>query len=126
VLALAWDRLGVSRRRWIRGRDITLGPVRTHTTSLIAGTLFIAVGLLFVLTDGTAALGSVMGVDAQFDLQLTIERWVSGIDDLLFAVAALGLVAVVLAAWVLRDRRRARTRPVPVAPGSEDQEPARD
>lgn len=125
VLALAWDTLGVSRRRWIRGRDLTLGPIRTHTTSLIAGVLFIAVGLLFVLTDGTAALGSVMGVDAQFDLQLAVERWVAGIDDLWFVVMALGLVAAGLAVGVLRDRRRARQREEPGPQRPEDQEPAR-
>lgn len=125
VLALAWDRLGVSRRRWIRGRDVTLGPVRTHTTSLIAGVLFIAVGLLFILTDGTAALGSVMGVDAQFDLQLAIERRVAGMDDLWFAVAALAVAAVGLAVWALRDRRRARARQEPDARSPEGQEPAR-
>ncbi|MBB1036260.1 cytochrome c biogenesis protein CcdA, partial [Dietzia sp. CQ4] len=88
VLALAWDSLGLSRRRLLRGRELTLGPIRTHTTSVIAGVLFVAVGLLFVLSDGTAAIGSLMGVDEQFELQLAVERWVAGVDDLWFLVAA--------------------------------------
>ncbi|MDO8395543.1 MAG: cytochrome c biogenesis CcdA family protein [Dietzia sp.] len=108
VLALAWDSLGLSRRRLLRGRELTLGPIRTHTTSVIAGVLFVAVGLLFVLSDGTAAIGSLMGVDEQFELQLAVERWVAGVDDLWFLVAALALAAVILAGWVLHDRRRAR------------------
>jgi len=130
VLALAWDSLGGSRRQWIRGREVIFGPIRTHTTSLVSGALFVAVGLMFVLTDGTAALGSVMGVDAQFDLQLAVERWVVGVDDLWLVVAALALAAVVLAVWALRDRRRARElrERAPRSPGDrepEDQEPAR-
>ena len=125
VLALVWDSLGVSRRKWIRGREVSFGPLRTHTTSLVSGGLFIAVGLLFVLTDGTAALGSVMGVDAQFDLQVAIEGWVAGVDDLWFAVAALAVVAAVLAGWVLRDRHRARAWREQEDRSPVDQEPAR-
>ncbi|HHX86367.1 MAG TPA: cytochrome c biogenesis protein CcdA [Actinomycetales bacterium] len=108
VLALAWDALGGSRRAWLRGREVTFGPIRTHTTSLLSGGLFVLIGLLFVLSDGTAALGSLMGVDDQFDLQVAAESWAARIDDLWFLVALLAVVAVGLAVWLLRERRRER------------------
>ncbi|HEX5914289.1 MAG TPA: cytochrome c biogenesis protein CcdA, partial [Rubrobacter sp.] len=31
VMALLWDRLDLGRRRWLRGRGISLGPLRLHT-----------------------------------------------------------------------------------------------
>ncbi|WP_182359676.1 hypothetical protein [Tomitella gaofuii] len=48
----------------MRGRGISIGPLRTHTTALVSGLLFIGIGVLFLLTDGTANLGGIIGVDA--------------------------------------------------------------
>ncbi len=56
LLALLWQRFDLGRRRWLRGREFRLGPLRLHTTSTISGLLFVGVGLLFLLADGTAAL----------------------------------------------------------------------
>lgn len=69
LMALVWDRLELGKRRWLRGRELRLGPLHTHSTSLISGLVFIGLGLLFLLTDGTANIGGLVGVDAQFRLQ---------------------------------------------------------
>src|SRR5699024_9609176 len=69
LLALLWERLGLGRRRCLRGREICIVPLRTHTTTLISGLLFIGIGALFLLTDGTANLGGVVGVDTDQRIQ---------------------------------------------------------
>ncbi|MFI7679156.1 cytochrome c biogenesis CcdA family protein [Actinophytocola sp. NPDC049390] len=96
VLAVVWERFGLGRRRWLRGRELRWGPVRTHTTSLVSGALFVAIGLLFLLTEGTANLGGFVGVDEQYDLQLWLGRAARAVSD-----AAVLLVAVLAAIGLL-------------------------
>ena len=105
VLALLWDRFDLSRRSWLRGRAIKLGPLTTHTTSLVSGVLFIAIGMLFLLTDGTANLGALMGVDEQFSLQVGAGKVAEKISDL---GVLLALVLVTLAVLTVRHFRRIR------------------
>ncbi len=60
VLAALWQRLQLDRRRWLRGRAFTVGRLHLHTTSLISGLLFVAIGVLFLVFDGTGALGGLL------------------------------------------------------------------
>jgi len=109
VLALLWDRFDLGRRRWLRGRELTLGPVHTHTTSLVSGLLFVAIGVLFLVTDGTANLGGVMGVDEQFSLQVTLGDWANRVSDAGIVLSVVLVLFVVVAVRVVR-RRRAESR----------------
>lgn len=109
LLALAWKRFDLGRRGWLRGREIRIGRLRTHTTSVVSGLLFVALGLLFVLTDGTGSISSPVGVDAQFDAQLWVSRLGERIGDVALVVAAVAVVLVV--AW--RVRRAGRPAPDP-------------
>lgn len=115
VLAALWDRLGASRRSWVRGRPLQLGPIRTHTTSVIAGLLFVVIGVLFLRYDGTAGITGLFGVGDTTDMELAaqaaVTRWLGGIP--LWAVA-LG-VAVIAAAVALRRTHTAREQPDPTA-----------
>lgn len=105
VLALLWDRLRLGDRSWLRGRPLRIGPIRTHTVSLISGLLFIGIGVLFILTSGTANLGSPIGVDAEYDLQVWLRSITRSVSD----VGVLFIVALLLvAAWVVRMLLRAR------------------
>lgn len=106
VLALAWDRFDLGRRRWLRGREIRVGRIiRTHTTSVISGLLFVALGTLFLATDGTGSIASPLGIDAQFDAQVWASELGSRIGDVgLLAATVVGVVLLV--AWRVR-----RTRP---------------
>ncbi len=107
LLALVWDRLGVSGRSWIRGRTLRLGPVRTHTSSLVAGILFVVIGVLFIRFQGTAGITGTFGLGDTTDLEISAQewlvRWLGGVP--LWAVA-LAVAAVAAAVAVRRTRRR--------------------
>lgn len=110
VLALVWDRLQLGKRRWLRGRVVHIGPFTTHTTSLISGTLFAGIGVLFLTTDGTANLGGLTGVDTQYNLQAWLQNAASAISDatvLLILATALLLILMLRIAF-LSHRSRAR------------------
>ena len=105
VLATLWDRLGVSRRSFVRGRPLQLGPVRTHTTSLIAGVLFVAIGVLFLRYDGTAGITGLFGIGDTTDMEIAaqdvITRWLGGVPMWGMAV----LVSAGAAVWAVRRTR---------------------
>lgn len=96
VLALLWNRFRLGEKRWLRGRAVQIGPLRTHSTSLISGLVFIGIGLLFVFTEGTANLGGLIGVDAQFRLQEWAAGWAAQIPDFVFPIIAALVLGVVL------------------------------
>lgn len=107
VLALLWTRFDLGRRRWLRGRTLQLGPVRTHTTSLVAGALFIGVGVLFLRYDGTAGLTGTFGLGDTTDLEYDAQRWVTEVLAGVPLSAALLLVAGGAAFVAWRRTRRA-------------------
>lgn len=95
VLALLWDKLHLQQRSWLRGRQLKLGPLHTHTTSLISGLMFIGIGALFLTTDGTANLGGLLSADTQVALQDRLAHAASGIDGLVLALlGTLTLIAI--------------------------------
>src|SRR5919199_5620947 len=55
LLALLWDGLDLGDRRWLRGTGIPIGGLRLHTTNLISGLMFVALGVVFIAYDGTSA-----------------------------------------------------------------------
>ncbi|WP_017570573.1 cytochrome c biogenesis CcdA family protein [Nocardiopsis halotolerans] len=109
LLALLWDRYDLGSRRWLRGRTIALGPVRLHTTSTLSGLLFIVIGVLFLLYDGTATLFDGTGPFAEQAHEL--QEWIFGVgglraDMVVLALLGGGLSAAGLWGWY-RDRRHA-------------------
>lgn len=107
VIAAVWERFQLGRRSWLRGRPLRFGPVQTHTTSLVSGLLLIAIGLLFLATEGTANLGGVLGVDDQFDVQVTLGRWAATISDRVVLIGVLVAVGAVGVWRLLRPPSRA-------------------
>jgi cytochrome c biogenesis protein CcdA len=107
VLAALWQRYDLGRRRWLRGRAFNLGPLHLHTTSTVSGLLFIGIGVLFLVFDGTAALSDVLGLTASTDTQLAaqnaITRLSARVSDTAL-LAALAAVIVLTTAWRLRRR----------------------
>lgn len=118
VLALLWDRFDLGQRRWLRGREIGLGPIRTHTTSLVSGLLFVVVGAAFIAFDGMVGFAGAVGLgdtsDTEFAAQDRMTRWLGGVPG--WVVPAAVAVVAALVAW---------RRMVPADVGSADEaEPA--
>lgn len=112
ALSLLWDRFDLGRKRRLRGRTLRLGPVSRHTTSLAGGTLFILLGVVFLVFDGTAALPSPVSVETEAGLEEHLAHIGSAVPDrilLLVLAAAAALTAVVL--LVRREAPRAKPRP---------------
>ncbi|WP_078326041.1 cytochrome c biogenesis CcdA family protein [Mycobacteroides salmoniphilum] len=99
VLAFAWGRLGLSHRRWVRGREIRIGRFRTHSTNLVSGGMFLVIGVFFVATDGTAALGGITGSDTQFDMQARLQDLTSHLPN---AAVALGIACIAFVVVLMR------------------------
>ncbi len=109
VLAALWDRLGVGGRAWLRGREVGRGRLRVHTTSLVAGLLFIVIGVLFLVYDGTAGMLTTLGVGDPTELELSaqdaITRWAGSVPGWTVP-AAVAVVALIVAARRARAERR--------------------
>jgi hypothetical protein len=99
VLAYFWDRLQLANHAIVRGRHLTLraGPIEheLHSTNLIAGVMFLAMGALIIVL---AFMGEATGAsDAQvrFSAELTriadgIVSTVDGAPDFAFALVLFG------------------------------------
>lgn len=104
VLALLWERFDLGRRRWLRGRAFRVGRFELHTTSLLSGLFFVALGALFLAYDGTTALPGLLDVDDSF----AVERWAGdvgrAVPDAVLLVAVVALVGVGFAVRAWRKR----------------------
>lgn len=105
AMALVWDRFDLGKRRWLRGRSLTLGPVSTHTTSVAAGLLFITMGALFLRYDGTAGLTGSFGLGDTTDLEYAAQEAVS-VWGAAVPAWVLPLIVAVIAATVAWRRAR--------------------
>lgn len=105
ILAALWQRFDLGRRGWLRGREYRLGRLRLHTTSTVSGVLFIAVGIVFLLFDGTAGLYST-GTGTSLAVQNAIAAAGAHVPD---GVLLGALAVVVLIVVALRLHRAAQT-----------------
>jgi cytochrome c biogenesis protein CcdA len=110
LMALLWDRLDLGHRRWLRGREISLGGFRFHTTNLVSGLLFVAIGVLFIVFEGTSALEGLYASGGATDLAFAVERWVSGVSERLPVSVALAVLAVLFAGFILYRLSRRRKK----------------
>ncbi|MFT3887281.1 MAG: cytochrome c biogenesis CcdA family protein [Arachnia sp.] len=102
VLAWLWDRLRLGERA--RPRELHLGPFTTTWFQVISGVLFAAIGVLFLTTDATAALGGLLDASAQARVEGRLRAIADGVPDLAVVGVLALLVAVALWRWL---RRRA-------------------
>nr|WP_202519994.1 cytochrome c biogenesis CcdA family protein [Streptomyces sp. SID1034] len=106
LLALLWERFELGGRKWLRGRVLKLGRLELHTTSLLSGLFFIALGALFLAYDGATALPGLLNVDDSYAL----EEWTKNIGNavpnwaLLTAIAAAAAVTLGVRGWRARAR----------------------
>ncbi|MER7517024.1 cytochrome c biogenesis CcdA family protein [Streptomyces sp. NPDC126499] len=107
VLALLWERYDLGRRRWLRGRPIRVGRFALHSTSLLSGLFFIALGTLFLVFDGTTALPGLLSVDDSFAVEERVAGLGRAVPDWALLVAVVVAVAAVLG-WRARPGARRR------------------
>ncbi|KAA6218701.1 cytochrome c biogenesis CcdA family protein [Streptomyces filamentosus] len=107
VLALLWERYDLGRRRWLRGRPLRFGRFGVHSTSLASGLFFVALGVLFLVFDGTTALPGLLSVDDSFAVEQRVAEWGRAVPDWALLVAVVTVAGLVAAA---RSRGRSRER----------------
>src|SRR5215204_2637917 len=112
LLATLWDRFDLGHRRWLRGREVSLGPLRFHTTSLLSGLMFVVVGVLFITFEGTSGLEGLYASGGATDLAFSAERWAETLSEGVPALIALAVVGLLSAALlVYRTARRRNEKP---------------
>jgi len=112
LMALLWDRLDLGHRRWLRGREISLGALHLHTTNLLSGLMFVAVGILFILFEGPSGLGDLYASGGSTDLAFSIERWAGVFSERVPASVALVVLGLLFAGFlVYRLSRRRENKP---------------
>lgn len=105
VLALLWDRFSLGER--LTPREVRWGPVTTTVWGLVAGALFITLGLLFLLTDATGALGGLLDARAQLGLEYSLREFAAGVPDVLVLLVVGAAAGLLVWLW---SRRRNQTR----------------
>jgi cytochrome c biogenesis protein CcdA len=109
VLALLWDRWQLGRRAWLRGRGFRIGSLHLHSTSVIGGLLFITLGVVFLVFDGSAALPSLLDVDTEYAWEQRVSAFASAVPGHL-VLAALATAVAVGASVVLVKNSRENSR----------------
>lgn len=110
-MALLWDRLELGCRRWLRGGAVSIGPLRLHSTNLVSGLLFVLLGVLFIVFEGTSALAGLYESSGAADLSFAAERRASGLAGGMTSAVLIGVVVLIVAALVLRRFSRRRKKP---------------
>ena len=101
IIAPFWERIG-ARRRVLNPRPITAGRIRTNSTNLVAGSVLVLVGTIFLLTEGTVGLIGVLTIDDQF----AAENWARTVGAVVpdTTLIGVGLLLVVGALFFRRWR----------------------
>ena len=89
---------------------LRLGGRQLHTSQLISGALFVAIGWLFLRFDGTAGITGVLGfgdtTDLEFEAQSCIAELTARNLDVWFLAAAAALLLGVIALRLHRIRNQ--------------------
>lgn len=110
-MALLWDRFDLGHRRWLRGREVSVGAIHLHTTSLLSGIMFILIGTAFIVYQGTSALEGFYDANGATDLAFAAQQWVVNLAGsipvgvLIFALAVL-ISAFLLFRYFSRNRKK--------------------
>jgi cytochrome c biogenesis protein CcdA len=107
-LALFWERLNLRDRPWVRGREVSTGKLRLHTTNVVSGAMFILLGTLFIAYEGTSALSDLYESNGATDLAFAANAWAGDVALRIPDSVLLATLVALLAALILRGRRRRR------------------
>ncbi len=110
LMALLWNRFDLGHRLWLRGREVSAGPMRFHTTNLISGLMFVLIGVLFIAYEGTSALEGFYVANGATDLAFSAQQWANDLAQRIPTVAMLVVPGVLLALFVYLRLRRDRSK----------------
>jgi cytochrome c biogenesis protein CcdA len=118
VMALAWDRLRLAERSWIRARPVRLRlagrTVVTSTVNVVVAAAFAVMGGVVIYLAGTAQMTSGPGFQAAIGRWLgerftEVQEWLSPVPEPVLGLLVLAIAGVFV--WAtLTDRGRARRR----------------
>lgn len=107
ILTLLWRKFGARAMRWVRPRMLTIGKWQNSWPVIITGLLSIGLGLLLLLTNGTASLGGLVNINTQYAIESQLGKVSSQVPDWWFAVAAIVLLlTTAILAWFRRHREK--------------------
>ena len=114
LIALLWDRFKLGKRRWLRGRELSFGPLRVHTTNLVSGLMFVVLGALFIAYEGTSALSGLYEENGAVDIAFAAESWAGPLARSIPDVLVLAVLLVATLSLALLAYRRRRRKPLGV------------
>ncbi|MGF3054990.1 cytochrome c biogenesis CcdA family protein [Microbacterium sp. YY-01] len=105
IITVLWQRFGGRMVRWLRPRTLTIGRWQNSWSLIVTGLLSVALGVVLLLTDGTAKLAGFVSIGTQYRLESWLSVVTSTVSDTWF-IAGAAVVIVVIAAlvWLRRDR----------------------
>lgn len=121
ILTLLWKRFGGRAMQWMRPRTLRIGRWQNSWPVIITGLLSIGLGVLLLVTDGTANLGGMVSIGTQYSLETAVSRLAQTVPDWMFAVGALVVAAVIALITAVRART-ARDVAEPVEANAAQQE----
>jgi hypothetical protein len=110
-MALLWDRLDLGHRRWLRGRELSLGRLRFHTTNLLSGLMFVAIGVMFIAFEGTSGLESLYASGGATDFAFSAERWAEAVSGKVPVSAVLAALGLLFGGYLLHKLSQRRKKP---------------
>ena len=108
LMSLLWNRFDLGHRRWLRGREVSLGSMRFHTTSLVSGSMFILIGVLFIVYEGTSALEGFYVANGATDLAFSAQEWANGLAQGIPVVAVVSILGVIFALFLYSGSRKGK------------------
>ncbi|CAA9453809.1 MAG: Cytochrome c-type biogenesis protein CcdA (DsbD analog) [uncultured Rubrobacteraceae bacterium] len=111
LIAALWDRFDLGRRPWLRGRELSIGPLRVHTTNLVSGLMFVLLGTVFIAYEGTSALSGLYEENGAVDVAYAAEQWARSLANTVPDILVLAVVLAAALLLALRVYRRRQHKP---------------
>ncbi|MDP3964805.1 MAG: cytochrome c biogenesis protein CcdA [bacterium] len=112
LLLIAWffDRSNFAQSKLVRGKELAI-PLgfttwKIHTSNLIVGLLFLAIGILFITTRGTTSLLLLFRAGGLMELYYDINEWLLTAAPMIPAWALGVVFAAAGLLWYFLNRRR--------------------
>lgn len=111
LMSLLWERFDLGHRRWLRGREISIGGFGFHSTNLISGLMFVTIGVLFIAFEGTSGLEGLYATGGATDLAFTAEQWVDAASERVPVSVALAVLGGLFAGFLIYSFSRRGKKP---------------